>query len=107
VSWRAHPGSPSENKRRITIIGTIKIKEMKLKFTLLGVLLYIISFSAMAQDEDSPGLTISGSVDTYYKYDFSGSSQIGTSFAGAQNSIGIGMVDIAFSQTWGKAFVCW
>lgn len=76
---------------------------MKLKFTLLGIFLYIIGSAAMAQDEDSPGLTISGSVDTYYKYDFSGSSQIGTSFAGAQNSIGIGMVDIALSQTWGKA----
>ena len=76
---------------------------MKLKFTLLGILLYISGLSAMAQDEDSPGLTISGSVDTYYKYDLSGASQIGTSFAGAQNSIGIGMVDIALSQTWGKA----
>ena len=42
-------------------------------------------------------------MDTYYKYDFSGTSQIGTSFVGAQNSIGIGMVDIALSQTWGKA----
>ncbi len=77
--------------------------KMKLKFTYLLLLLYMASFSVFAQDEDSPGLTIAGSVDTYYKYDFSGQSQIGTSFAGAQNSIGIGMVDLAFSQTWGKA----
>ncbi len=56
----------------------------------------------MAQD-DAPGLTIAGSVDTYYKYDLSGTSQIGTSFADAQNSIGIGMVDLAISQNWGKA----
>lgn len=76
---------------------------MKLKFTFFAILLYFFTFYAYAQDEDSPGLTISGSVDTYYKYDFSGKSQIGTSFAGAQNSIGIGMVDLAFSQTWGKA----
>jgi hypothetical protein len=76
---------------------------MKIKFTFLALLLHMAIFSVNAQDEDSPGLTISGSVDTYYKYDFSGQSQIGTSFAGAQNTIGIGMVDLAFSQTWGKA----
>lgn len=76
---------------------------MKIKFTFLALLLQIAIFSVNAQDEESPGLTISGSVDTYYKYDFSGQSQIGTSFAGAQNTIGIGMVDLALSQTWGKA----
>jgi len=76
---------------------------MKLKFTFIILLLYVVSSGVFAQDEDTPGLTISGSVDTYYKYDFSGKSQIGTSFAGAQNSIGIGMVDLAVSQTWGKA----
>jgi len=76
---------------------------MKLILTFIVLLLYASSLTVLAQDEDSPGLTISGSVDTYYKYDFSGQSQIGTSFAGAQNSIGIGMVDLAISQTWGKA----
>ncbi len=76
---------------------------MKLKFTLIAVLILLVRLTIFAQDEDSPGLTISGSVDTYYKYDFSGKSQIGTSFAAAQNSIGIGMIDLAFSQTWGKA----
>jgi len=61
-------------------------------------------FGLQAQDEDGePSLLISGSVDTYYKYDFSGESQIGTSFAGAQNSIGIGMVDLVFEQQLGKA----
>ncbi len=61
-------------------------------------------FATQAQEEDAePSLLISGSVDTYYKYDFSGESQIGTSFAGAQNSIGIGMVDVVFEQQVGKA----
>lgn len=75
---------------------------MKLKLTYLIGLLYGLSLPLLAQD-DQPGLVVSGSVDTYYKYDFSGASQIGTSFAGAQNSIGIGMVDLALSKTIGKA----
>jgi hypothetical protein len=62
-----------------------------------------------AQDEEKTGLTISGSVDTYWKYDLSGYSDdeglsnIWTSFADEQNSISIGMLDIALSQTVGKA----
>lgn len=62
-----------------------------------------------AQDDEDEGLQISGSVDTYYKYDFSGYSDeaglgnIPTSFADEQNSISIGMIDIALAQTVGKA----
>ncbi len=58
---------------------------------------------ATAQEEETPGLEISGSVDTYFKYDFSGESQIPTSFASDQNSVSIGMIDLGFSQTVGKA----
>ncbi|HLF33247.1 MAG TPA: outer membrane beta-barrel protein [Cyclobacteriaceae bacterium] len=71
--------------------------------TLLTVLITLALGKLYAQDEEDPGLTISGSVDTYYKYDFSGEPQINTSFANAQNSIGIGMVDIILSKSVGKA----
>ena len=60
-------------------------------------------FNIVAQDEEDNSLSISGSVDTYYKYDFSGDSQIPTSFVTDQNSFGIGMVDIILEQSLGKA----
>ena len=64
-----------------------------------------------AQEEEASGLTISGSVDAYYKYDFSGyrspespsNSNIPTSFATDQNSVSIGMVNLILEQTLGKA----
>jgi hypothetical protein len=82
--------------------------KMKKKLT---ILLSLLLFGAVvkAQEDDKPGLSISGSVDTYWKYDLSGyvsdegTSNIGTSFADNQNSISIGMLDIALSQTVGKA----
>ncbi len=81
---------------------------MKKKLT---ILLSLLLFGAVvtAQEDDKPGLSISGSVDTYWKYDFSGfvdddgTSNIKTSFADNQNSISIGMLDVALSQTVGKA----
>jgi len=82
---------------------------MKKKFIVLLSWLLFISASIFAQDDDKPGLSISGSVDTYWKYDFSGyiaddgTSNIITSFADNQNSLSIGMLDIAISQTVGKA----
>lgn len=55
-----------------------------------------------------PPLVFSGSVDTYYKYDFSGlknpgGSNIPTSFANEQNSISIGMIDLGLKKKIGKA----
>lgn len=79
----------------------------KLSLLFLSLILSIVIVKA--QDEENEGLQISGSVDTYWKYDFSGykgsdgTSNIGTSFADEQNSISIGMIDIALSQTVGKA----
>ncbi len=80
------------------------------KLSLLMIAFIIGTFQLKAQDEEEKkGLQISGSVDTYWKYDFSGYinedgiSNIGTSFADEQNSISIGMIDIALSQTVGKA----
>jgi len=80
------------------------------KITLLSIALLFSVFFVKAQDEEAAeGLQISGSVDTYWKYDFSGYvgeggvSNIPTSFADEQNSISIGMIDVALSQTVGKA----
>src|SRR5690606_12871683 len=68
--------------------------------------LLLSGFAVSAQDES---LTISGSVDAYYKYDFSGykdemgGSNIATSFANEQNSVSLGMVNLIVSKTVGKA----
>jgi hypothetical protein len=51
---------------------------------------------------DSP-LIFSGSVDIYYKADFSGHPNILTSFANENNSVSIGMIDLAFKKKVGKA----
>lgn len=66
------------------------------------VALASVSF-ANAQDSTSTPLSISGSVDTYYKYDFAKIPNIGTSFATDQNSVSLGMIDVALKKTTGKA----
>ena len=75
---------------------------MKKVITIL-VLALTTSF-AFAQDapETTP-LQISGSGDLYYKYDFSKNQNIGTSFATDQNSLSLGMLDIALKKSVGKA----
>ena len=50
-----------------------------------------------------PPLVFSGSVDTYYKADFSGHSNIPTSFANENNSVSVGMIDLALKKKVGKA----
>lgn len=55
----------------------------------------------MTYAQDTP-LEISGSADVYYKYDFAKASNIGTSFASDQNSVSLGMIDIALKKTTGK-----
>ena len=54
-------------------------------------------------DPKDPPLIFSGSVDTYYKYDFSGHANIPTSFASDQNSVSIGMIDLGLKKKVGKA----
>ena len=54
-------------------------------------------------DPKDPPLIFSGSVDTYWKYDFSGHANIPTSFATDQNSVSIGMVDLGVKKKVGKA----
>lgn len=61
------------------------------------------TFAAKAQtDSTSTPLEISGSVDAYYKYDFSKNANIPTSFASDQNSVSLGMVDVALKKKTGK-----
>ncbi|MFD2866863.1 outer membrane beta-barrel protein [Mucilaginibacter antarcticus] len=71
------------------------------------LLVSLVAFGALtvkAQDKPAdPPLTITGSVDAYYKYDFSGHNNVPTSFATDQNSISIGMVDLALKKKVGKA----
>jgi len=57
---------------------------------------------------NNPPLLISGSADIYYKYDFSGiktatGSNIPTIFANEQNSLSLGMLDIALKKKVNKA----
>ena len=58
-----------------------------------------------AQDTTKTGLplVISGSVDTYYKYDLSGHNNIPTSFASDHNSFSIGMIDLGLKKKVNKA----
>ena len=66
-----------------------------------------ISFAQDAPEtpETTP-LVISGSGDLYYKYDFAKVPNIGTSFGTDQNSVSLGMLDIALKKTFkGVSFV--
>lgn len=56
---------------------------------------------SMTFAQDTP-LEISGSADVYYKYDFSKTANIPTSFASDQNSVSLGMIDIALKKKTGK-----
>ena len=75
-----------------------------MKKTLSIITLSTLALASRAQDKpaDLP-LAISGSVDTYYRYDFSGHNNIRTSFASDQNSFSIGMVDLALKKKVSKA----
>jgi hypothetical protein len=73
---------------------------MKIKL-LLSTLALGLTSVAFAQD--ATPLQISGSVDTYYKYDFAKAANIKTYFANEQNSVSLGMIDLALKKTTGKA----
>jgi len=80
---------------------------MKKKFLLLLLAGSAFSFVSKAQDtikttQDAP-LTLYGSVDTYYKDDFSGHGNIPTSFGSDNNSISIGMFDLGLKKSVGNA----
>ena len=75
---------------------------MKLK-SLLTIASLSFASASFAQDSTSTPLQISGSVDTYFKYDFAKQGNIGTSFASDHNSVSLGMIDLALKKTTGKA----
>ena len=75
---------------------------MKLKSILTIALLSVVS-ATYAQEAAEAPLQISGSVDTYFKYDFAKAANIKTYFANEQNSVSIGMIDLALKKTTGKA----
>lgn len=70
--------------------------------------LIVAGLVAYAQEDASRQLSVTGSVDTYYKYDLSefktdaGTSNIATSFANEQNSISLGMLDVILKKSVGK-----
>lgn len=71
---------------------------MKKVITILALALT----SSVTFAQDTP-LEISGSADLYYKYDFSKTAQIPTSFATDQNSVSLGMLDVVLKKKTGKA----
>lgn len=63
-----------------------------------------ITFGAKAQsDSTSTPLEISGSIDTYFKYDFAKTANIPTYFNSDHNSVSLGMIAVALKKTTGKA----
>lgn len=86
------------NMKKILLLSLIALGTLTVKAATIGT----SSRLTMVADTGDTPLTISGSVDAYYKYDFAKSSQIGTSFASDHNSFSIGMVDIALKKTTGK-----
>ena len=56
-----------------------------------------------SDDPKDPPLILFGSVDTYWKDDFSGKANIPTSFGNEQNSVSIGFVDLGIKKKVGKA----
>jgi len=76
----------------------------KLTFILAAALTTMASFAQDATEAPkSTPLEISGSGDLYYKYDFSKTPNILTSFGTDQNSASLGMLDIALKKSVGKA----
>lgn len=75
----------------------------------ITLLLLIIGLINRVRAQDDGALLLSGSVDTYYKYDFSdyrspeGSSNIPTYFGNEQNSISLGMINFIAQKKVGKA----
>jgi hypothetical protein len=65
---------------------------------------FVLGFATVvsAQEATPTPLQISGSVDTYYKYDFNKAGNIKTYFANEQNSVSLGMIDLALKKTTGK-----
>ncbi|AOW10970.1 outer membrane beta-barrel protein [Flavobacterium gilvum] len=65
-------------------------------------ILFLTLATSLSYAQDAPESTplqISGSGDLYYKYDFAKTQNIKTSFGTDQNSVSLGMLDIALKKT--------
>jgi hypothetical protein len=89
-------------------ISTKLIKQLIMKKQLLFMVLGATLFGSAANAQDTikttgdAPLVISGSVDTYWKTDFSGHANIPTSFANENNSVSIGMIDLGLKKSVGN-----
>lgn len=75
------------------------------KLISLSIIYHLFLNLTNAQEEKSTllGLEISGSVDTYWKYDFQNQPNIKTYFTEDNNSVSIGMIDLALKKKTGRA----
>jgi hypothetical protein len=62
-----------------------------------------LTTAGFAQETADAPLQISGSADAYYKYDFAKRPNIRTYFGSDQNSVSLGMLDLALKKTTGRA----
>jgi len=81
-----------------------KINFNKIALAISGIALMCFT-SVSAQDTPAPTTTFAGSVDMYYKYDFSKHDNSKTSFTNSHNSFELGMASIEASHKLGKASV--
>lgn len=73
---------------------------MNTKLKTFGLLLLVTTIvKGQDEQEQESGLQISGSVDTYYKYDFSGNANQPTWFGNDQNSVSLGMANLILTQS--------
>ncbi|MFW0717143.1 porin [Pedobacter sp. N23S346] len=74
-----------------------------MKKFLIAIVAMASTTCALAQEAPTSPLEISGSVDTYFKYDFAKQPNIKTSFASDHNSVSLGMIDLVLKKKTGKA----
>jgi predicted component of type VI protein secretion system len=76
---------------------------MKKLLTTIFLSLFLIKTAISQEETKEKGIEISGSVDTYWKYDFQNKPNINTYFTEDNNSVSIGMVDLAVKKKFKKA----
>ena len=79
---------------------------INIKSTLFSAALFLTALAnSFAQDATPPATVFAGSVDMYYKYDFSKFDNSLTSFTKSNDSFELGMASIEASHKVGKASV--
>ncbi|ULT24552.1 porin [Sphingobacterium sp. E70] len=75
---------------------------MKKILTFIIFSIIFIKTSKSQEENKEKSVEISGSVDTYWKYDFQNKPNINTYFTEDNNSVSIGMVDLALKKNFKK-----